>query len=184
MTGIGKLIVRYGSIMCAFAIVAGTLLALTYQLTTPKREATLRNMEFAARKELLPQAATFVPARAEDYVFWKGLSSDKKVIGYIIKASRRGYSSSIETLIAVKPDFSVGAIKILAQAETPGLGTNVEKESFTKQFNNCRGEQLAVRKDGGNIDAVTGATISSRAVAESVRAEIETFKQVLKKEEK
>lgn len=181
MTGTIRLIFRYSLIMCLFAVVAGALLAYTYQLTIPKREANMRAIENTARKELLPQAVVFMPAKIGDYHFWKGLSADKKIKGYILKTTRRGYSSNIETLIALSPDFSVMAIKILSQAETPGLGSLVEKDFFTKQFITRSGKKLALRKDGGEIDAVTGATISSRAVANSVREEIETFKKVLSK---
>lgn len=183
MRGTAKLILRYGLIMCAFAIVSGALLALTYQLTNPKREANVRQAENKARQELLPQAVSFVPARVNGYRFWKGLDAHKQVKGYILKAVRRGYSSNIEILIAVRPDHSVSAIKILTQAETPGLGTLIEKPVFTKQFIARTLDQLALRKDGGEIDAVTGATISSRAVADGVRLELETFKKVLPRRE-
>jgi electron transport complex protein RnfG len=177
----GKLIVRYAFIMLAFAVVSGSILAVTHQLTEPKRQENLRKIEFAARKEIEPTAEKFLPAKAQNYSFLKAVDKNKKVVGYILKAVRRGYSSDVETLIAVNPDFSVEAIKILVQGETPGLGANVESPKFTSQFKHHLLQGLAVRKDGGTIDAITGATISSRAVADSVRQEIELFKKALKK---
>lgn len=179
MTEATRLITRYSLIMCAFAVVAGAILALTYQKTEPLRQANMRKIELGSRQVLLPQAVTFVPASAQKYRFWKGLTADKKVAGYILKAVRRGYSSDIETLIALRPDFSIVAIKVLAQAETPGLGALIETDKFTSQFRQLTGKAVSVRKDGGEVDAVTGATISSRAVAASVQNEIETFKKAL-----
>lgn len=180
MTETLRLISRYSLIMCVFAMVSAAILAFTYQQTEPLRKANIQKIELAARQELLPQAVTFVPRSLQGCSFWQGLTADKKGSGYILKAVRRGYSSNIETLIALRPDFSIAAVKVLSQAETPGLGSLIETEKFTKQFICLTGKAIAVNKDGGAIDAVTGATISSRAVANSVYSEIEIFKQALK----
>ena len=176
-----KLIITYAVTMLIFASVSAGILALTHQLTEHKRIANMQQREFLARQELVPTAVSFVPAKAHDYRFTKGLNKDKMVAGYLLKAVRRGYSSNIETLIAVNNDFSIMAIKVLAQNETPGLGAKIETPWFTKQFGLLKGTAIAVRKDGGAIDALTGATISSRAVAESVRLEVASFQKAMQK---
>ncbi len=92
-----------------------------------------------------------------------------RVIGYIVQSFGKGYSSYINTLIAVGTDFRVKKINILHHAETPGLGDEIQKDWFKKQFAGKDIEHLKVDKTGTRkdyIQAITGATISSRAVSE------------------
>ncbi len=98
--------------------------------------------------------------------------------GYIFVTRGNGYSSTIETMVGVDMYGKIRNAKILFQQETPGLGAKVEEiryretESwFTKQFKGKTvTDDIRVIKDGGNIDAVTGATISSRAVTNSINS--------------
>ncbi|RMF99906.1 MAG: FMN-binding protein [Nitrospirae bacterium] len=102
---------------------------------------------------------------AEFYVAKK----NGNTIGYIVQSFGKGYSSYINTLVAVSPDFTVQKINILHHAETPGLGDEIMKDWFKKQFAGKDVEHLKVDKTGSRkdyIQAITGATISSRAVSE------------------
>ena len=115
----------------------------------------------------------------EQLVDYNIVKKDGKIIGYIFKTSAKGYGGEIQVMTAVKPDASVAAVEILdASGETPGLGQNVTEEYFYSQYNG-RPHDIVVVK-GGNadkakneIDAVTGATISSKAVTEAVNTAIE-----------
>lgn len=92
-----------------------------------------------------------------------------QIIGYIVQSFGKGYSSYIDTLIAVDTDFKVKRINILHHAETPGLGDEIEKDWFKNQFAGKDIEHLKVDKTGTRkdyIQAITGATISTRAVSE------------------
>jgi electron transport complex protein RnfG len=88
-------------------------------------------------------------------------------VGLAVKVAPRGYSGDVVMLVGVDLELRVKGMKILNQRETPGLGTNVEKPKFQKQFIG-KGIKDAIepKKD---IDAITGATISSRAVCEGVK---------------
>ena len=89
------------------------------------------------------------------------------------KVEAIGYSSIINALVGVDLNNKITGIGIISQQETPGLGSNIEKESFLSQFIGKGIEDLNIKKDGGKIDAVTGATISSRAITSGVRNAIE-----------
>ncbi len=92
-----------------------------------------------------------------------------QIIGYIVQSFGKGYSSYINTLVAVDTDFRVKKINILHHAETPGLGDEIQKDWFKDQFKGKDIEHLKVDKTGTRkdyIQAITGATISSRAVSE------------------
>jgi electron transport complex protein RnfG len=90
------------------------------------------------------------------------------VVGYIIESFGKGYSSYIDTLIAVDKNFTVQKINILHHAETPGLGDEIETPWFTNQFAGKDADHLKVVKTDTTeyIQAISGATISSRAVTE------------------
>lgn len=96
--------------------------------------------------------------------------------GYAIQVAPAGFSGEIVMMVGVGKDGSVLNISIISQAETAGLGAVIAAktsagESFRNQFAGASGE-LAVSKDGGTIDAITSATISSRAVVAGVNAAI------------
>ena len=123
------------------------------------------------------ESATFTANDQDvDYTIVK---KDGKIIGYIFKTSAKGYGGEISVMTAVNPDASVAAVEILdASGETPGLGQNVTKENFYKQYEGRPHDVVVVK--GGNadkvkneIDAVTGATISSKAVTKAVNTAIE-----------
>ena len=91
--------------------------------------------------------------------------------------SEKGYSGPVKIMVGFETDGSIGDIVVLEQKETPGLGTKMKGEAFLRQF---RGKDpsafnLKVRKDGGEVDALAGATISTRAFAEAVAQAHEAF---------
>jgi electron transport complex protein RnfG len=88
-----------------------------------------------------------------------------------------GYSGNIEIMVGVDEAGTVSGIEILSHAETPGLGDKITHGWFKDQF---KGQSLEsadwrVKKDGGDFDQITGATISPRAVVGAVRAGLEFF---------
>jgi electron transport complex protein RnfG len=89
-------------------------------------------------------------------------------IGYVIQSFGKGYSSYINTFIATDKDFRVQKINILGHGETPGLGDEIETDWFKTQFKDKTLEHLKVIKGETkeDIQAISGATISSRAVTE------------------
>ncbi|PLX84316.1 MAG: NADH:ubiquinone oxidoreductase subunit RnfG [Desulfuromonas sp.] len=90
-----------------------------------------------------------------------------------------GYSGNITIMVGVEPDGTVAGIEILSHAETPGLGDKIEEPWFKDTF---RGKNLdnadwRVKKDGGDFDQITGATISPRATVGAVRSGLEYYRQ-------
>jgi electron transport complex protein RnfG len=103
-------------------------------------------------------------------------SSTGNELGYLFIAYGRGYSSTIQTLVAVNKLGSITGTKVLFQQETPGLGANVSNPAkFLYQFDGLSASALLLSKDGGSLDAITGSTITSRAVTNSVRDGMEAL---------
>ncbi|ABW66118.1 RnfABCDGE type electron transport complex subunit G [Desulfosudis oleivorans] len=102
--------------------------------------------------------------------------------GWVIKSSGQGYADKIELLVGVNPDLSaITGLFILNQKETPGLGNKIIEDDWRNQFLQKKTDKsLAVVKTGakaGNeIDAITGATISSRAVCTIINSTLNDVK--------
>jgi electron transport complex protein RnfG len=164
-----------------FATVACVGLAFVYEGTKPviaeKTEANLN----AALKELFPDADTFGeieelssgnPAVRFDAAY--AARKDGKVGGVAVQAVSGGFNDDITVLVGIASSGGITGVKILSHTETPGLGANAAKSSyyvdkaggitFSGQFKGMT-DNIAVQKDGGNVVAITAATITSRAVA-------------------
>ena len=97
------------------------------------------------------------------------------VAGYAFLTESTGYASTIRTLVGIDSTGRILSMKIISEQETPGLGTRCEEIRpgetspwWQVQFCNKQATALAVDKDGGDIQALTGATITSRAITDSI----------------
>ena len=153
-------------------VIGGLILALVYAKASP---VIFRNNEKAkqqALKELMPDADSITKAgdwsphekHAEYFIAKKG----EGTIGYVVQSFGKGYSSYIDTLVAVDNDFKVRKINILHHAETPGLGDEIELNYFKDRLSGKDIAHLKVLKTETTeyVEAISGATISSRAVTE------------------
>ena len=88
-----------------------------------------------------------------------------------------GFAGRIELMVGFNADGSVNNFKVLSSHETPGLGAKIDEPKFKKQFKGMHPQRHAfkVRQDGGKIDAVTGATISSRAIIRAITRAYDAF---------
>lgn len=95
----------------------------------------------------------------------------------IIGVTDKGFSGIIKIMVGFNPKGDIQNIVVLEQKETPGLGTKIKDEKFIKQFRNknLSSFNLKVSKDGGEIDALTGATITSRAFGDAVQMAYDEF---------
>lgn len=166
-------------------IVGGLLLAGIYSITSPiifvknkeEKEIALKKMIIEAQSITKPndgdwsQEFNNKPKHAE----WFVAEKDNKVIGYVVETFGKGYSSFINILIGLDKDLKITGINILHHGETPGLGDEIEKPAFKDQFigKDLNHIELVKGDANGKISAITGATISSRAVTKGIRAGVE-----------
>lgn len=164
------------AVVCALS--AGTLTAV-YSVVNPRIEENNRIDAERKRREVLPDAASFEEAERDGRLLHVGRDAAGAPVGAVLTAAPRGYAGPIRMTIGVAPDGSVRGLAIskLDQSETPGLGIKVTLASFRDQFRGLRAAELGLRKDGGAIDAITAATISSRAVVIGVRESLEWYAQ-------
>lgn len=153
-------------------LIGGFILSFVFANTSPKIYRNNEEAEQKALKELLPDADSITKmgewAPHEKHAKYFIAKKGGQPIGYIVQSFGKGYSSYINTFISVDPNFKVQKIKILAHGETPGLGDEIETSWFQNQFKDKGIEHLKVIKGDtkDDIQAISGATISSRAVTE------------------
>ena len=169
--------IRYGFILGLICLVAAGLLARVNSLTESRIISQAQAEENSSLNEVMPEAAGFEEVKSgEEIIYYKALNKDGRLIGAVFKTQGKGYSGMIETMSGMLLNGSITAIKILSQNETPGLGTRVAEQEFTVKF---KGKKLQDLKD---IQAITGATVSSRAVIDSVNKKAGQIKELLERE--
>ncbi len=111
---------------------------------------------------------------------------DGEIVGYAIEAATsKGFGGAIVLMVGFEPDGTIYNTAVISHTETPGLGDkiDVKKSNFSVQFNGKNPEtfHLSVKKDGGDVDAITASTISSRAFCDAVETAYKTFKDIQQK---
>ncbi|RKY87164.1 hypothetical protein DRQ09_04890 [candidate division KSB1 bacterium] len=185
-------IIKLSSILTLVTAIAALALAGVNTITKPLIEEQMRLAVHNALLEVLPEASGGVcvdVGEKKGELFEAYSSPDTTgLAGFAFKAYGKGYSSTIETMVGLDLNGNIKGIKILFQQETPGLGSKIEeikygksKPWFQEQFKNKNAERVAVDKDDGEIKSITGATISSRAVTNSIRNGFKKIKPRLEK---
>ena len=105
---------------------------------------------------------------------------DGQVVGYAIKVSTSGFGGPLTIMVGFTPDGTVYNTSVISHSETPGLGAKLVDENCAPRVQvkgkNPATNKISVSKDGGEIDAITASTITSRAFLKGVNAAYEVFK--------
>jgi electron transport complex protein RnfG len=145
--------------------IAVTLLGLTNSIVRPmiewQREQKIQRMLY----EIFPNMTEYT---LEDDIYM--IYSDEAEIGFAFLAVGKGYGGLIDILIGLENETTIKGVTIISHLESPGLGARITESLFTDQFAGENIADVALRQKGGEIDAITGATISSRAVVDAIRA--------------
>ena len=173
------------TVLLAICVIIPLALSLTNEITAARIENLAAESERETMSELI-DADSFEPVSFEGkngrFDFNIAKDADGKAVGYIFTTSEKGYGGEVSVMTAIDTDGNIKAVSVLdASNETPGLGQNVTKSGFYSQYSGLSGE-ISVVKSGADsenneIDAVTGATISSRAVTAAVNRALQNFSE-------
>jgi electron transport complex protein RnfG len=168
-------------------------LGFVYEFTKEPIEVSVLNKKLNAIRLVVPEFNNnpndemfMLPTGEGDSLEVYPAKKGEEVVGYAIRSyTNNGFSGYIGFMVGFTPDGTIYNINVLEHKETPGLGTKMvpdgtpEKPEFKDQFKgkNPAGFQLKVKKDGGPVDAITAATISSRAFCEAVQRAYNTFEK-------
>lgn len=163
--------------MVIVAVLAGSLLGTSYLITKEPIQKAKDQRSLQAIKEVVngefdnnPYLDKIVIPKSEIELYPARQGS--KVTSVAIKTySNNAFSGKIELIVGFFLDGTINGYKVISQKETPGLGTKVTENKFSSQFHglNPGDRHFKVKQDGGEIDAVTSATISSRAVIDAIQ---------------
>ena len=172
--------------LLAICLVCSALLAGVYALTKAPIDAAQAAKNEAAIKEVLPAAAVAVEEErtvefeGQSYTYNLAYDEAGNTVGCAVNVAPVGFGGPI----AIKVGFDVNGViwntKVLSQAETPGLGAKCVEPSFADQFKGFdpSAKKLAVKKDGGDVDAITASTITSRAYSEGLALAVKVFNAI------
>ena len=170
------------TLVCLFC---STVLAAVYAVTKDPIDRTNANILKESIGAVLPEGGELSEAKplevggqpSEYYVS----TSSGAPVAYAIKSSTVGFGGPLVLMVGITADGKVYNTSVLAHSETPGLGAKcTTDEHFMAQFKGFDPsvKMLTVKKDGGDVDAITASTITSRAYSSAIRNAVEAFRQI------
>jgi len=169
------------------SLVASACLGFVYEFTREPIALSNLNKKVDAIKKVVPEfnnnpyTEMFrLPAGDGDSLDIFPAKMDSITVGYAVSTyTNKGFSGYISLMAGFRPDGSIVNITVLEHKETPGLGTKMSEPEFKDQFTgkNPSDYILKVRKDGGPVDAITAATISSRAFCDAIQRAYNTLQK-------
>lgn len=159
-------------ILVVICVITTGLLALTDELTADRILLNQTKKTALLIQELLPLTETINQQDATDMLRYECIAADGSKVGQVIVLAAKGYGGNISVMVGFMPDKSVAGIRILSSNETPGLGQRAGEVAFYGQYANKTVESFSVTKttpkSDNEIAAISGATITSKAVTEVV----------------
>lgn len=186
-----KDMLRLMVVLTSICFVAALALSQVYELTKEPIAHQKRLEVLRAIRVVLPEidnepdqdvvrlSVSETGAATRERTFFRGrLNGDIVGVAFVAE-SREGYGGDIEIMLGLDPQGSILGVEVLSHRETPGLGAKIVERSFLEQFagRSLENTKWAVEKDGGDIDQITGATVSPRAVLKAVEKGLHVFDQ-------
>ncbi|MFH1283297.1 MAG: RnfABCDGE type electron transport complex subunit G [bacterium] len=184
-----KTIINYTLRLTIVSIVASGLLAYVYQTTYERIKENKEKEKVEKIKSVLPEVDNINEVERNGKIIYQGVYGGE-LKGTVIEVSEQGYAGPVKLLVGVDTKGRVIAINVLSHKETPGLGNKIEDQWFKDQFKKKDYEGVTLKRDSQSnsqdavsqasgydrgIDAITAATISSRAVVKAVRKALSEF---------
>jgi len=185
-----KEILRVGIILFLITALSALVLATVNSVTAPVIAQNNEKKQAAAMQIVMSDAKEFEQIKNEpfdDKYFenvYKAKDESGEVIGYVALVSPNGYGGEISLVVGVNVDLTVSGIDVISHSETAGLGAKCDTDEFKSQFAG-KTEGIEVVKNGGpenSIDAISSATITSKAVTQGVNFALETVKLIVGEE--
>lgn len=168
MKQIIKLVVSLTAISAVCAAVLATVNSVTKNQIAAIREQAALN----AAKLVLPPVKTLEKVKGENGGpdSFIGKNAKGKIVAYaVVGTDPKGYGGVISLMVGITPEKKIIGYKKLEAYETPGLGMNLVLDDFKKQFKGMDAStDIKVKKDGGEVDVITSATITTRAVCRAI----------------
>jgi len=180
-------VVRITSVLTLICLTCALLLSVVYGLAHKKIALNEERRVEEALTTLAPEAVKIEKITIEDETIYKLFDRDENLIGYGFIASGQGYQGKIKMLVVSDKSLNrLKGVEVVESLETPGLGAKIQEDPFKSQFRGLKvAEDMVWVKEAvtreGQIKAITGATVSSRAVVNILNARIKALRELINK---
>ncbi len=168
-------------VLMAICLVTSGLLAYTNSLTAPIIADNNDKAANATKAVVLEAATNFTDETKGDISYSVGTDASGAVTGYVFTTTAKSYGGEISVMVGIKADGTVSGVELLSINDTPGLGMNAKTDpNFRKQFvGKVAGIIVNKNEPAENeIKALTGATITSKAVTEAVNTALDNYAEI------
>ena len=184
-----KYIVKPAATLFITAVITIAMLSAVYTFTLEPIEEQKRKTRETVMNAVLPQASGFALDETREYAgnivaIYEGrlpVDGENVLVGYVVQLSPTGYSGNIDLMVGISAaEERITGMRVLRHTETPGLGALAVKEDFYRRYDNRELIPLrVVRSSPGEheINAITSATITTRAITDAVNEAIEWYKK-------
>ena len=165
-------------VLTIITVIAASCLGAMNNLTAEPIAASKKAKQEAAIKAVLPEFTSLEEDNVNDQKIFRAYNTNSELVGIAIETAELGFGGNITTMVGIDANGAIVDYSLLQHAETPGLGSKLV--DWFKVKSDIRGADankmpLNVSKDGGEYDAITAATISSRAFLNSINKAYETY---------
>lgn len=154
------------------AVIVGLLLGLTYQLIEPQLAAAEKKETENSLRQVISSAVSFNEVMTNGQTYYIAFGSDGTQTGFVFKTSEKGYGGPVVSLVGITNGAVEKVFILQMDKETPGLGTKARDLRWLEQFSGLTVEKIPQNKQGfidNGLDAISGATLTSIAVANDIR---------------
>lgn len=164
----------------AITLVCSALLGVFHQLTAAPIEAAAKAKTQNAISAVLPEFDTLSELQQCEAGSYYLASKDGEVVGIAVNAQSSGFGGTLRLMVGFYTDGRICNTSVLEHAETPGLGAKCTEPAFAGQFKDfdTSVKKLSVTKDGGDVDAITASTITSRAYCKALENAVNIYQTV------
>ena len=177
-------LINMAACLTGVCLVCAALLGFVYVVTDEPIKAAAAAEAQASIAKVLPEGGSIseeFSSEAEGILgYFVQTSADGETTAYAVKTVTGGFGGPVTLMVGVLPDGTVFNTSVLSHSETPGLGAKCteEKSAFREQWKGFKGV-LSVKKDGGDVDAITASTITSRAYTKAVAQAVALVKTLV-----
>jgi len=163
--------------LMVISIVSGSVLALSYEITDPMIQERAKLALEESVLKVIPGSKSMEAVTKEDMTIYIGLDDVGNKKGIAFKGEGSGFNGPIEAMVGYNPTKGkLTGVEILSMSETPGLGARIKEADFTEQFIGKSSEDAFIAKE--DVNSITGATISSTAVADLIKNAIDEVSKI------
>jgi len=172
-------------VLTLVCILSGAGLSVCFKKLYPKIKENQKELIRKALRLLVEEGSIFKERKIGNQILYEIYSPENTLLGYALISEGNGYQGKIKILVALKKDLkTLWGIEIIQSSETPGLGARITEKDFKEQFKNLVSvPQIKLTKTKksmhNEIEAISGATISSQAVVKIVNKGIKKIKSLI-----